>query len=380
MSKTDELHHLMTVGAYDEAILAVEELDDEIETMKTVMCEAIHHAINGEPYEALTLLVDCTHPYADAISLAIRETLPTYATIFQEYNEILTLAKQTGGNRQVSYRLSMLLSRGHELPLPIQMYETYLYMNAATWNRVLCEAAIRNFPLPVQSHSRIVSFLMQYEMEHTVKNQRTLIQRMVAALVVIVVCLGAIAFGFSHSQAKVDAMNETITELQANLREKNKVLSSIEKNEVQTPDVILHPSVQEAVKHYYQGFVAFGKKDYALALHHLERAQTRDVTYYFSDDALYYAMRSAKELKNDTLFVRYYTSFLAQTSQDYQASPYRDDVMLAGAKHLISKGERAAAEAMLVEITRSYPTEWTATVANQLQNDLLSAIIDVKTS
>jgi TolA-binding protein len=403
---------------YEEAALFLEPIVKEYPSLtEAKWALGLLHVLSGFPHKALQLWGQIQHFEGRNLltcQQTVEEKLPQYDELYGKYNQALEWV-QVEDFHQAKGIFQELLSYQEEVPLPIDFYHGYLLAQIVTGEEESASRVINSFPLYVKNSfvireiektighlapkqtsfeeiavavkapdkgrskglfiatgmaaSLLVGAIGTWALSETkdVNNQKPVIQQNV----------GDVTKGREKTEnleKELSALKEEKSNLQNNLEAKNQELSK----EQELSDLISYAnldreelSAKAGWNTYKNGLAAFKNKDYNKTADLMEKSLTLEPNEYFSDDALYFLIKSKQRLNMKEDLPALYDRFFSQTSSHYALSPYKAELMLGNAQLLIEQGNSKDALPLLEKIQSENKHDWTAEEAALIINRLI---------
>lgn len=369
--------------AYDDAIQIYEKLRERIVNDSLLLKElGLAYALNGKPYEALMSWMDIVEPDEDMVSLMeiTYRQLPTYNTIFDEYNEAI-LALKEGQFQQAQLLLHRICTQS--LPLPIYVYEAFILAMQYGGNEDKVEVFVNKWPRRIQKHPKIQVLL---QLKHTIEEQTEELHIledeqhegrkqnwMLYTAIVVVIVAALLAILWSQLKSEIDKDNKAAIEQQELVQQDTIVDENPPLDEVtETPNTTTtaKPLTEQEIKVIYdQGLAAYEAGKYNEARDVFEHGTTVDQSSYMADDMVFFLAKTYEALGDKTRANELYDIVVTNEGKVFVNSSYRDDSLLRlVAAYKVE--DPAYAKTLAQRIVDEYPNEWTATLAKQQLEEL----------
>lgn len=369
----------------------------------------------GFPHRALGKWSECeglnVETYAMDMEM-VRGKLPYYEKLYSQYNQAINYIKKQQF-QEAAVIFEMLFSLRTELPLPLECYKGVILTKIMDGNVEELDQVISSFPIYVQN-SMVIRELKE-EIQKVLDGQkieaastietvplpsgnRSLRRNMlyglglIASMLIGVTGMWLINDGKSTeqltvSQEKSDSNNqatEKVTLLDAEITRLNKEKRNLEK-ELETKieestnksQLLMEANInqntlvaQAGFNTYQKGLDEYNIGHYENASNQLERSHELQSNEYFSDDSLFFLIKSKQKLNERESALTLCDQFLKQDSQHYLASPLRDDVLLEKARLLIDSGDSTGAREVLELVVSEYQQNWTGREAKIMINNI----------
>ena len=341
--------------------------------------------------------------------LEIKETLTTYQSMYETYNTSLQLI-QTNKIQEARALLAPLMTEAALIPVPLKLYQVYYTLQAALGEGEKVLESVKQAPVYVNSSAEVIALVSRLqEHQYTADTVKLVRQKRVwskltytaASIIVVLIALAGVllikdqdpaapaaetviaaaveptvepAAGDSREELAVqkglmqqlEAQNAELQNQLTDAKYNADKLHDMEKIVELTGNNIDDMVTQAAARSYRQGMDNYKDSNYERAVELLTESHSLGQQYYFSDDSLYYLIHSLKNSGQDELADQAYDSFLANTTEPFLQSPYRDDVMLEKAESFIAADDMERAQPLLKQIIEQYSDQWTADKARQI--------------
>ncbi|AQQ54162.1 tetratricopeptide repeat protein [Planococcus lenghuensis] len=343
----------------------------------------------------------------------VLSTLRKYEEIRAIYNHSLSLVRE----RKLSEARSMmvpLLNRDFTFPLPADVYRLYFLILAEQGQTEEAFSFILDSPPSIQKTPSIIRFVHALrdellreetagewkktnEIVHPLKTKKGQRRMGATAIAIVAAFIGGTYIvsqidtaeqesAFADQQeldSDSEGLKEVIDELESKLisleSEKeilqeelgasNERVSEYEATEKLFKEADLDLTslrTEEAKKEYDAAYALYQNGEYIKAKERFELSLQLSPSEYFSDDSLYYLIRSTQQLSTLTGDSELLNQFLTSESEHFLESPYQDDLLVIQADAYHSEGKKDEALLVLSQIQDEYPSEWTATYAEKL--------------
>ncbi|WEK55465.1 MAG: hypothetical protein P0Y55_05250 [Candidatus Cohnella colombiensis] len=384
----------------------------------------LHQISQGYPYEGLRYwhLISANDIQGlEEKQALVQSYLPRYEVIYGRYNEAVSHLHRD----QASHALEVfteILKNNVDLQLPVLVYHGYLLALGSIGRGKEAIDQMSSFPDAVRNDPLLVRYADQWKVDleasHTLKRSKRnmLIGNLAIATVIMIGTAGVTASIMNNKQSKQsytspavevlspsaspssptasegNALDATLyQQLQTDIvdlneeLERSKLDSQIIKEsakrtedkliELEQSVAIVSGSVDQlkhdaAYKAYRQGreYLKSNQLEEAVKSFRLSVDQGSDD--YFSDDNLYEYIRLIWKLEGQEAALPMIESFLSNENENYEKSPYKDDLLFMKAQYLLADNRTDEGLLALHMLEESYAEEWTGRQASQLLQTL----------